>query len=392
MSDWSLVETATRAVNPPLDPPFAAVDLVALRANAADLARRAARVPIRVATKSVRCRAVLDLVLAEPGFSGLMAYSLAEALWLHEHGARDVLVGYPTVDRSALRRLVADPVATRSITVMVDDPAQVDLIEKVRAEAGAGTPPTRVCLDVDASLRVGRVHIGVRRSPVHTPAQAESAARHLAERAGVRLVALMVYDAQIAGLPDSSAAVRAMKRVSARELNRRRRAVVQTVSRYAELELVNGGGTGSLDVVSASGLTEVAAGSGLYGPALFDHYRDFTPRPALAFALPVTRRPAGGIRTLFSGGYVASGAAGADRLPRPFFPRDLRLLQTEGAGEVQTPVSGPDAAGLAVGDLVWFRHAKAGEVCERFNELHLVEQDGSVTTVPTYRGEGQCFG
>jgi D-serine deaminase-like pyridoxal phosphate-dependent protein len=389
VSDWSVVEAATRV----LQPPFAAVDLSALRANAADLVRRAAGVPIRVATKSVRCRAVLDLVLAEPGFSGLMAYSLAEALWLVGHGASDVLVAYPTVDRASLRRLVADPLASGAVTVMVDDPGQVDLIEKARAEVGAGTPPTRVCLDVDASLRVGPLHIGVRRSPVHTPAQAESAARHLAERAGVRLVGVMVYDAQIAGLQDSSAAIRVMKRLSARELRRRRSAVVQAVSRHAELELVNGGGTGSLDVVSgAPGLTELAAGSGLYGPALFDGYRDFTPRPALAFALPVTRRPAAGIRTLFSGGYVASGAAGADRLPRPFLPRGLQLLPAEGAGEVQTPVSGPGAARLGVGDRVWFRHAKAGEVCERFNELHLVAEDGTATTVPTYRGEGQCFG
>ncbi|HEX5512362.1 MAG TPA: amino acid deaminase/aldolase [Actinomycetales bacterium] len=389
MSDWSVVEAATRV----LQPPFAAVDLSALRANAADLVRRGAGVPIRVATKSVRCRAVLDLVLAEPGFSGLMAYSLAEALWLVGHGASDVLVAYPTVDRASLRRLVADPLASGAVTVMVDDPGQVDLIEKARAEVGAGTPPTRVCLDVDASLRVGPLHIGVRRSPVHTPAQAESAARHLAERAGVRLVGVMVYDAQIAGLQDSSAAIRVMKRLSARELRRRRSAVVQALSRHAELEIVNGGGTGSLDVVSgAPGLTELAAGSGLYGPALFDGYRDFTPRPALAFALPVTRRPAAGIRTLFSGGYVASGAAGADRLPRPFLPRGLQLLPAEGAGEVQTPVSGPGAARLGVGDRVWFRHAKAGEVCERFNELHLVAEDGTATTVPTYRGEGQCFG
>jgi D-serine deaminase-like pyridoxal phosphate-dependent protein len=389
VSDWSVVEAATRV----LQPPFAAVDLSALRANAADLVRRAAGVPIRVATKSVRCRAVLGLVLAEPGFSGLMAYSVAEALWLVGHGASDVLVAYPTVDRASLRRLVADPLASGAVTVMVDDPGQVDLIEKARAEVGAGTPPTRVCLDVDASLRVGPLHIGVRRSPVHTPAQAESAARHLAERAGVRLVGVMVYDAQIAGLQDSSAAIRVMKRLSARELRRRRSAVVQALSRHAELEFVNGGGTGSLDVVSgAPGLTELAAGSGLYGPALFDGYRDFTPRPALAFALPVTRRPAAGIRTLFSGGYVASGAAGADRLPRPFLPRGLQLLPAEGAGEVQTPVSGPGAARLGVGDRVWFRHAKAGEVCERFNELHLVAEDGTATTVPTYRGEGQCFG
>ncbi len=51
------------------------------------------------------------------------------------------------------------------------------------------------------------------------------------------------------------------------------------------------------------------------------------------------------------------------------------------------------AAGLLVGlgDRVWFRHAKAGELCERVNELHLVRGGAVVDVVPTYRGEGRAF-
>jgi D-serine deaminase-like pyridoxal phosphate-dependent protein len=58
---------------------------------------------------------------------------------------------------------------------------------------------------------------------------------------------------------------------------------------------------------------------------------------------------------------------------------------------VQTPLLGPAAAHLRIGDRVWFRHAKAGELCERVDRLHLVRGDVVVDVVPTYRGEGQSF-
>jgi D-serine deaminase-like pyridoxal phosphate-dependent protein len=59
---------------------------------------------------------------------------------------------------------------------------------------------------------------------------------------------------------------------------------------------------------------------------------------------------------------------------------------------VQTPLSGRAAASLQVGDRVWFRHAKAGELCERFDRLHLVLGNKIIDEVPTYRGEGRNFG
>jgi D-serine deaminase-like pyridoxal phosphate-dependent protein len=369
---------------------LAAVDLDALDRNADDLVRRAGGLPVRIATKSVRCRAVLEHVLARPGFAGLMAYSLSEALWLAHRGMTDVLVAYPSVDRAAFGALAADPELAARVTVVVDDPAHLALIA---SSVEPGGQPVRVCLDIDASLRLGPVHLGVRRSPVHSREQAVAAARVIVREPSVRLVGLMFYDAQIAGLPDSSAAVAAMKRRSADELRRRRSGIVDAVAAVADLEFVNGGGTGSLDVVAGDpGLTELAAGSGLYGPTLFDGYRSFTPEPALAYALPVTRRPAPGVRTLFGGGYIASGPVGPTRAPTPVLPQGLRLLRAEGAGEVQTPVAGEAAEDLRIGDRVWFRHAKAGEVGERFDRLHLVAADGSVEVAPTYRGEGQCFG
>jgi D-serine deaminase-like pyridoxal phosphate-dependent protein len=360
-----------------LDPPFAAVDLDAFDANAADLLRRAGGKRVRLASKSVRCRALIDRALGA-GLQGILAFTLPEALWLDRD---DVVVAYPTVDRAALAAV------TDRITLMTDCREHLDLI-------GAG----RVCIDVDAGwwpLR-GALRIGAKRSPLRTPEQAAVLAREVVAR-GLELDGLMMYEAQIAGVGDAppnrvvGAAVRAMQRASARELAARRAAVVDAVRAVAPLRFVNGGGTGSVERTAAEpAVTEVAAGSGLFAPALFDAYRGFRPRPAAFFALPVVRRPSSRAATVLGGGYPASGPAGRDRLPRPV-AAGLRLDRLEGAGEVQTPLLGPAAAGLRIGDRVWMRHAKAGELCERFDALHLVQGGRRVATVPTYRGEGRAF-
>jgi D-serine deaminase-like pyridoxal phosphate-dependent protein len=335
-----------------------------------------------------------------------MAYGLAEALWLVRSGTTaDALVAYPSVDRTAIAALAADDDLARAVTLMVDGEAQLDLVDAVVAPGRR--PPLRVCLDLDASWRPfgGRLHVGVRRSPVHAADAAGRLAAAVAARPGFRLVGLMAYEAQIAGLGDvptggrvtsavRGAAIRAMQRRSYLDLLLRRGGAVAAVRAHADLEFVNGGGTGSVAATAADpAVTEVAAGSGLYGPTLFDGYRAWRPTPAAFFALPVVRRPGPDTATVAGGGWVASGVSGADRLPRPWLPVGLRLTGTEGAGEVQTPLVGPAAADLAVGDRVWFRHAKAGELCEHVNELRLVGPDGEpADAVPTYRGEGRAFG
>jgi D-serine deaminase-like pyridoxal phosphate-dependent protein len=382
-----------------LAPPFAVVDLPSLRANAADLVRRAAGRPIRVASKSVRCRDILRQVLAIDGFAGILSYSLAESLWLAEE-FDDVVVAYPTTDAGSLRRLASDERLAARVTLMVDSVEHLDLIET--AVAGILGPPLRLCMDLDASLKLagGRVHLGTRRSPVHSVASAVTLARKIVERPRFTLVGIMSYEGQIAGLGDRppgnplrGLAIRAVQAASAAELVTRRAAVVAAVSVLADLEFVNGGGTGSVErTVREQAITEVAAGSGLYAPRLFDEYRSFKPYPSALFALAVTRRPAPGIVTVGGAGWIASGPQLPNRVPAPVFPAGLRMIDSEGAGEVQTPLRGAAADSLRVGDRVWFRHGKAGELCEHVNELHLIDDGRIVESVLTYRGEGQAFG
>ena len=382
-----------------LDPPVAIVDRAALDANAAALVARAAGKPVRVASKSVRCRDLLRRALDRPGWAGVMAYALAEAIWLVRTGVTgDALLAYPTTDRGALATLAADEDLAAAVTLMVDDVAQLDLVDDVVPPGRR--PAIRVCIDLDASWRPLRgVHLGVRRSPVHSAEAAGTLAAAIAGRAGFRLVGLMSYEAQIAGLGDAppgrplrGALIRAVQAGSYPELLARRGAAVAAVREHADLAFVNGGGTGSVAGTAADpSVTEVTAGSGLYGPTLFDGYRSWRPQPAAFFALSVVRKPTPSTATVLGGGWVASGEAHRSRLPTPWLPAGLRLIPGEGAGEVQTPLVGPGAGALRVGDRVWFRHAKAGELCEHVDALHLVDGTGVVATAPTYRGEGKTF-
>ncbi|KUO16529.1 amino acid deaminase/aldolase [Streptomyces dysideae] len=386
-----------RAATAELEPPFGVVDLDAFDTNALDLEHRAAGKPIRLASKSLRSRALIRRALDRPGFRGILGFTLPEALWLAEE-FEDILVGYPTADRTALRTLAADEDLASRITLMVDSVEHLDLVD---AATGPRRTRVRVCLELDAALRLagGRIHLGPRRSPVHTPREAAWFAREIASRPGFELTGIMGYEGQIAGLGDNQpgsrlkrAAVRAMQRSSAEELNRRRAAAVDAVRAVTPLRFVNGGGTGSLETTTREdAVTELAAGSGLYGPGLFDFYRTFRPVPAAFFVLPVVRRPSSRIATLLGGGWVASGPLGKDRLPTLAWPPGLHVTATEAFGEVQTPLTGSTARALRIGDRVWLRHAKAGELCERVGELHLVSAGEVVETVPTYRGEGRHF-
>jgi D-serine deaminase-like pyridoxal phosphate-dependent protein len=280
---------------------------------------------------------------------------------------------------------------------MVDSAAQVQRIAAIARDAGVVQP---LALDLDMSSDFPGLHFGVFRSPIAGPETALALAAEIARHPSLRLDGLMGYESQIAGLMDEApgqgaknAIVRLLKRRSIPEINERRRATVAALAAAGHaLRFVNGGGTGSFESTRAdTSVTELAAGSGLYVPTLFDHYRAFRGRPAAGFAVAVTRAPAPGIVTCAGGGYPASGPGGADRLPRPWLPEGCTLIATEGAGEVQTPVRIPVGVSMEPGDPLLFRHAKAGELCERFNELLLIEGGSVVDKVATYRGDGKCF-
>lgn len=377
-----------------LPAPVAVIDREALRHNAMDMLVRSGGLPIRVASKSVRVRGVLDAVLALPGYRGILAFTLAEALWLAE-SHDDIVIGYPTVDRAGLEQLFASPEAAERITLMVDDVAHLDIVDSV-APAGR-RPEIRVAIDADASLRSAALgHIGVRRSALFTAGEVAAFGRRIVRRPGFRLVGLQMYEAQIAGQGDDAGAdaplIRIIQARSRAELRERRAAIVEALTAVAPLEFLNGGGTGSLEYTgSDESLTEASAGSGLLGGHLFDGYRAFTPAPAAAFAFDVVRRPAADIVTVLGGGWIASGPAVASRQPLPVWPTGLGTLPREAAGEVQTPLQGSTASSLGVGDRIWFRHAKSGEPAERFDSYQVVSGDEIVDELPTYRGEGKAF-
>ncbi len=387
---WQAMTDAVASVSGPVG----VINLAALRHNALDMVVRAGGVPIRVASKSVRVREIIDATLALPGYAGILAFTLPEALWLAETH-EDVVLGYPTADRAAIAALAADETLAARVTLMVDDLAQLDLIDAVVPPASRAE--IRVAIDADASWRApGLGHIGVHRSPVHEPGEVASLARGIAGRPGFRLVGLMMYEAQIAGQGDATGSgdtvIRWMQRRSAQELLDRRSAIVAALHDIAPLEFVNGGGTGSLELTASDlSVTELTAGSGLLAGHLFDGYRMFDLAPAAAFALDVVRKPQPDIATVLGGGWIASGPPVASRQPLPVWPQGLKTLGREGAGEVQTPLQGDSAEALAVGDRVWFRHAKSGELAERIDRYLLVDGDRIVAELPTYRGEGKAF-
>ena len=390
------LDRAVACLDSPPPPPVYVVDLDAFDANAADLVRRAGGTPIRVATKSLRVPALIRRALDTPGFRGVLAYTLREALWLQREGiGGDIVLGYPTVDRAALADLTGDPAAAAAITLMVDDVAHLDAVDAART----GDATVRVALDVDAGLRLGSAHVGPKRSPLRDARRVAELARAAADRPGFALVGVMTYEGQVAGVPDDvpdqrarSLVVRRVKEASVAQLARRRAEGAAALRGVAELDFWNAGGSGSIESSAADPVvTEVTAGSGLLVPALFDHYRSFEPRPAALLGVPVVRRPAPGCVTVAGGGLIASGPTGKDRSPLPWAPPGLRLTGLEGAGEVQTPLVGPGAALLRIGDTVWFRHAKSGEPAEHVREVHLVVDDRVVETVPTYRGTGNAW-
>lgn len=381
--------------------PAACVDLDAFDRNIDRVRARAGAKTVRVASKSIRHVGLLRRILARGGdaFRGVMCFTVEEATFLAEEGFDDLFVAYPTVQPAALEAFARHAADGKTLWAVVDCAAHLEALGA--AGRAAGVTLTAV-LELDVAYRRlgGRVHLGSRRSPIRGAADAVALSRVARGIEGVELAGLMGYEGHVAGLTDTNPFSRAMnparrlvKRVSVPEVARLRAEVAAALAdEGVALRLVNGGGTGSLRETAAEAcVTEVTAGSGFLCSHLFDYYADLDFEPAVCFALEVCRLSDAGFATALGGGYVASGEPGWDRLPVPWQPPGLKYVPMEGAGEVQTPLRVPPGVELNVGDAVLFRHAKAGELAERFDTYLLCRRGEIVAREPTYRGQGRCF-
>ena len=378
--------------------PFAFLDLDLLQQNIRQIVAQAQGKKVRLASKSLRSIPVIRRIMAaNPCFQGIMCYTAQEAVYLASQGFEDLLIGYPAWNEQDIAVVARATAAGTHITLMVDSTEHVEQIELIASRYGVRLP---LCLEIDMSMDLPGLHFGVWRSPVRTPEQARLVLERIMASPHVWLDGLMGYEAQIAGVGDNfpghkvkNAVVQRLKQRSIREIAIRRSAIVELVKRYGvSLRFVNGGGTGSIATTrTEQAVTEITVGSGFYAPALFDNYRDFRYHPAAAFAIEIVRHPRPHIYTCLGGGYIASGSVGPEKQPQPYLPQGAKLISLEGAGEVQTPIKYKGSVPLKIGNPVFMRHSKAGELCERFTHLLLVSDGAIVDEVTTYRGDGQCF-
>jgi D-serine deaminase-like pyridoxal phosphate-dependent protein len=379
--------------------PFAYVDLDFFDQNVEAVLQRAGDKPIRIASKSIRCTALLRRILEHSSqYQGIMCFTVLEAVWLSEQGFDDLLVAYPTLEPVALRRVAEAVKNGRRIYLMTDKKEHLQAINAAGKSVGVVLP---ICLDLDVSSRYPGLHFGVHRSSVTDQPSLANYWQELQQYTHLELHGLMGYEAQIAGVGNQTKGqgiknkiIQKLQRHSIPQVRKKRAEAVAYLEQQLgkALTFVNGGGTGSLESTREEKVvTEVTAGSAFFSPTLFDHYQQFQHLPAVGYAVEIVRQPQINIYTCLGGGYVASGMAGKDKVPEPYLPKGCQLNPNEMAGEVQTPIHYSGSEALQLGDPIFMRHSKAGELCERFNELLLLQNDRVLGAWPTYRGEGQCF-
>ncbi len=383
--------------------PLAFVDLDAFDANVEYVIERVqgSGKTIRLGTKSIRCEPLMRRILAASTvYQGFLTYTVEETAFLASKGHDDFIVAYPSVQPSDLDLLAEMTLEGKRVAMMVDC---IDHLKALSVKGEKSGVILSACLEIDLAYRpIGEaLHLGLRRSPIRTPEQALALVEGAKGLGGVQIDCLMGYEGHIAGVSDAAPdqalknrVMRMIKNASVRELTRRRGAMVRALKDSGTaLKIINGGGSGSLvSTLADESVTEVTVGSGFYAPGLFHHFTEVRFQPAAFFALQVVRKPAPGMVACQGGGYIASGPTEASKAPTPVMPAGLQFLPLEGAGEVSTPLVLPKGCpSLDLGDPIFFQHAKAGELCERFDTLYLVQQGEIVGQVPTYRGEGMNF-
>ncbi|MTW87839.1 amino acid deaminase/aldolase [Virgibacillus dakarensis] len=394
MPDYNYYKEALKNVTKPC----AFLDLDVLAENIHDITGKSNNKKIRIASKSIRSVAVLKTILnASPVFQGIMCFTADEAVYLNGHGFDDLLIAYPVWDTYHLKQIAKLRRDNHIITVMIDSIDHIDRLEKV---AKAEHCTFLVCIDIDLSSDFFGLHFGVHRSPIKTLEHAVAIINRASGSNYLQIDGVMGYEAQIAGVTDNDPnqkaknnVIRFLKRKSSAELIKKRDMIIKAIKRKGiSLRFVNGGGTGSLHQTSReTEVTEVTVGSGFFNPGLFDYYQAFKRQPAVGFAIEITRIPTSHIYTCSGGGYIASGATGHDKQPHVYLPEGAKLIANEGAGEVQTPIYYAGKIQLTHGDPIIMRHSKAGELCERFHYLHLIQNGRIIGKYTTYRGDNQCF-
>lgn len=378
-----------------IDRPFAWIDLEQIDRNITTLSLLAKDKKVRIATKSIRSVGMLKYLQENmPYFNGWMTFTASETLFLAEQGLDNFLLGYPTIERHAVEALCPWIEKGKTITFMVDDLQQAGWLNDIALQKDI---VFRICIDINLSLPTPFLYFGTRRSSITTIDQFLLLVEQLKAMSNIKIVGVMGYEAQIAGVGNAphsmikGLVIRGLQKYSKNKISDFRQRIIYKLKEQIDtLEFVNGGGTGSLDFTANSKeVTEVTIGSGYYKPALFDFYKNSELRPAAGFALSVTRKPTEDTVVCHGGGYIASGAIDQDRVPF-IMTEGLEYYSTEGAGEVQTPLKITNGT-FNIGDTIYYRHAKAGELSERFNELHLTRKGKYKGSFKTYRGESQCF-
>ncbi len=399
------VQTHLRALAD-LEAPLAYVDLDAFDANGAALARAAGSQPVRIATKSLRCDALIDRAIGlEEQFRGAMAFTIDEALHLAARGIDDVLIGYPSAEPGPLARLAAWTAQRpdHRLRPMVDATEQLD---RIAAAARAAGTEVAVCVDLDASWRPAGARgpaIGRSAHRCAPPSRCSRSSAMPRRTEGVRVDALMAYDGQVAGVGDAppgrplrSRAIQLMQRQSLEDLYDRVPRIVAAVERELAsdggLRLVNVGGTGSLSRMrDLTAATELTAGSASTPPALFDAYRHLDLQPAAFFVLPWCGAPG-------RAPSPCSAAATSPRVrPGPIACRCPSSRRACGSIATRAPArcrrrsrARPRAPSESA--TAWrFRHARLASSASGSRALHLVRGSELHGTVPTYRGAGLTF-
>ena len=376
--------------------PFACIDLDALDRNIAFVNQSSGEKGIRIATKSVRSVELLGYIAERLNHPvGWMTFDLRETIFLLEHGFDDLLLGYPQYEEEPLERLIPFIRGGCTVVFMID---RVEQWQWLHAVGEKNDIVFEICIDLNVSTDFKMLYFGTKRSSLRTVWDVEQLLISGRSFTHTTITGVMGYEAQLAGVADvpvvrwQHLVIKQLKKLSGKAVRNFRRSAVDLIkNNVADLRFVNGGGSGSIDfTVEEEEVTELTIGSAFYFPALFSRYQNLPLEPAATFALRVTRKPEQGIVVCHGGGYIASGAVGVDKNPVPVWPKNLSFIKNEGAGEVQTPLRDQQGS-VNIGDSVYFRHAKAGELCERFPELHARRGSTYAGAYKTYRGEGRCF-